>query len=86
MPRPTRNSRATADDSLVGGEMAVFSINARDVRSSSLLSSYSTQATASGVASVAQNSPGLVQSLVAAVQACRPPSAGRGSSSTAQPC
>ena len=39
MPRPTRNSQATADDSLVGGKMAVSSINARDVRSSSLLSS-----------------------------------------------
>ena len=67
MPRPTRNSQATADDSLTGGEMAVSSINARDVRSSSLLSSSATQPTASAVAS-AQNSPGLVQSLVAAVQ------------------
>ena len=69
MPRPTRNSQATADDSLVGGETAVSSINARDVRSSSLLSSSETQPTASAVASVAQNSPGLVQSLVAAVEA-----------------
>ena len=69
MPRPTPNSQATADDSLVGGEMAVSSINARDVRSSSLSSSSATQPTASAVASVAQNSAGLVQSLVAAVQA-----------------
>ena len=67
MPRLTRNSQATADDSLVGGEMAVSSINARDVWSSSLSSSSATQPTASAVAS-AQNSPGLVQSLVAAVQ------------------
>ena len=68
MPRPTRNSQATGDDSLIGGEMAVSSINARDVRSSSRLSSSATQPTASAVASIAQNSPGLVQSLVAAVQ------------------
>ena len=52
MPRPTRNSQATVDDSLIGGEMAVSSINARDVRSSSRLSSSATQPTASAVASV----------------------------------
>ena len=69
MPRPTPNSQATADDSLVGGGMAVYSINSRDVWSSSLSSSSATQPTASAVASVAQNSAGLVQSLVAAVQA-----------------
>ena len=67
MPRPTGNSQAIANDSLIGDETAVPSINARDVATVVISVEFVRNTTHRKRGCF--SSPGHVQSLVAAVQA-----------------